>query len=204
MQRNCAVRVILLSAFLLLINNNASANSGIKNINNESDTDIAVKEETLTLWGTFKKNLSVTWNSPHDELYVPVFSWHNRFIYSDEKIKSYNELAWGLGYGKYHIDSQNNWHAVYAIAFMDSHNKVQPMAGYAWQKMWIPAEREAWRFGAGFTVGITGRHEYHYIPMPLPLPLLSIEYNRLSIQTSYIPGTRNNGNVLFALMRWQL
>ncbi|OVY74006.1 phospholipid:lipid A palmitoyltransferase, partial [Yersinia pestis subsp. microtus bv. Altaica] len=62
-------------------------------------------------------------------------------------------------------------------------------------------EREGWRFGAGFTASITARYEYHYIPLPLPLPLISIEYNRLSLQTTYIPGTYNNGNVLFTWIR---
>ncbi|PRH54720.1 hypothetical protein C6P90_15155, partial [Yersinia pestis] len=38
-------------------------------------------------------------------------------------------------------------------------------------------------------------------PLPLPLPLISIEYNRLSLQTTYIPGTYNNGNVLFTWIR---
>ncbi|OVY79712.1 phospholipid:lipid A palmitoyltransferase, partial [Yersinia pestis subsp. microtus] len=47
----------------------------------------------------------------------------------------------------------------------------------------------------------TARYEYHYIPLPLPLPLISIEYNRLSLQTTYIPGTYNNGNVLFTWIR---
>ncbi|WP_420804456.1 hypothetical protein [Yersinia pestis] len=37
--------------------------------------------------------------------------------------------------------------------------------------------------------------------LPLPLPLISIEYNRLSLQTTYIPGTYNNGNVLFTWIR---
>ncbi|VDY33948.1 Lipid A palmitoyltransferase PagP precursor [Morganella morganii] len=52
-------------------------------------------------------------------------------------------------------------------------------------------------------LGVTARDDYHYIPIPVPLPLASVEYNRLAIQATYIPGTYNNGNVLFMWARWQ-
>lgn len=89
------------------------------------------------------------------------------------------------------------------MAFMDSNDKVEPIIGYGFQKMWIPGDIDGFRMGAGFTLSITARHEYNYIPMPLPLPLVSIEYNRLAFQATYVPGTYNNGNVLFAWFRWK-
>lgn len=156
-----------------------------------------------SLWHRLLNNISLTWDSPNQELYIPLNTWHNRWTYDDDKIESYNERPWGIGYGKYRYDEDNNWHAVYAMAFMDSHNEVEPIIGYGYQKMWIPGEMDGWRFGIGFTASITARHEYHYIPIPLPLPLLSIEYNKFALQTTYIPGTYNNGNVLFTWMRWQ-
>ncbi|ATM95435.1 palmitoyl transferase [Yersinia frederiksenii] len=156
-----------------------------------------------SLWQRLLNNISLTWDSPNQELYIPLNTWHNRWTYDDDKIESYNERPWGIGYGKYRYDEDNNWHAVYAMAFMDSHNEVEPIIGYGYQKMWIPGEMDGWRFGIGFTASITARHEYHYIPIPLPLPLLSIEYNKFALQTTYIPGTYNNGNVLFTWMRWQ-
>ncbi|OMK89700.1 phospholipid:lipid A palmitoyltransferase, partial [Yersinia pestis subsp. microtus bv. Caucasica] len=113
------------------------------------------------LWQRLIRNVSLAWNSPHQELYIPVNTWHNRWTYDDEKIASYNERPWGVGYGKYRYDEDNNWHSVYAMAFMDSHNRVEPILGYGYQKMWIPGEREGWRFGAGFTASITARYEYH-------------------------------------------
>ncbi|WP_145561692.1 lipid IV(A) palmitoyltransferase PagP [Yersinia aldovae] len=155
------------------------------------------------LWQRLMRNISLAWDSPNQELYIPLNTWHNRWTYDDDKIASYNERPWGIGYGKYRYDEDNNWHAVYAMAFMDSHNEVEPIIGYGYQKMWIPGEMDGWRFGVGFTASITARHEYHYIPIPLPLPLLSIEYNKFALQTTYIPGTHNNGNVLFTWMRWQ-
>lgn len=174
-----------------------------------SSPTVSVVQETPhpetegNLWLRLIRDISLTWKSPSQELYIPLNTWHNRWTYDDEKIESYNERPWGIGYGKYRYDEDNNWHAVYAMAFMDSHNSVEPIIGYGYQKMWIPGEMDGWRFGIGFTASITARNEYHYIPIPLPLPLLSIEYNRFSLQTTYIPGTYNNGNVLFTWMRWQ-
>lgn len=155
------------------------------------------------LWQRLVRNISLVWDSPNQELYIPLNTWHNRWTYDDDKIESYNERPWGIGYGKYRYDEDNNWHAVYAMTFMDSHNKVEPIIGYGYQKMWIPGEIDGWRFGIGFTASITARHEYYYIPIPLPLPLFSIEYNKFSLQSTYIPGTYNNGNVLFTWMRWK-
>ena len=57
---------------------------------------------------------------------------------------------------------------------------------------------------AGFTVGVTARSDYSYIPFPAILPLVSVEYRRLALQATYIPGGHNNGNVLFGWLRWQL
>ncbi|RXA98097.1 MULTISPECIES: lipid IV(A) palmitoyltransferase PagP [Yersinia] len=167
----------------------------------ENKTALSARNDSL--WQRLVNNISLTWDSPNQELYIPLNTWHNRWTYDDDKIESYNERPWGLGYGKYRYDEDNNWHAVYAMAFMDSHNEIEPIIGYGYQKMWIPGEMDGWRFGIGFTASITARHEYHYIPIPLPLPLLSIEYNRFALQTTYIPGTYNNGNVLFTWMRWQ-
>ncbi|CNJ51282.1 lipid IV(A) palmitoyltransferase PagP [Yersinia intermedia] len=155
------------------------------------------------VWQRLTSNILLTWDSPNQELYIPLNTWHNRWTYDDDKIESYNERPWGIGYGRYRYDEDNNWHSVYAMAFMDSHNRIEPIIGYGYQKMWIPGEMDGWRFGVGFTASITARHEYYYIPIPLPLPLFSIEYNKFSLQTTYIPGTYNNGNVLFTWMRWQ-
>ncbi|SUC47438.1 Lipid A palmitoyltransferase PagP precursor [Providencia stuartii] len=69
--------------------------------------------------------------------------------------------------------------------------------------MWIPGELDGFKMGAGFTLSVTARDDYYYIPLPLPLPLVSMEYDRLALQATYIPGTYNNGNVLFAWLRWQ-
>ncbi|ERT10720.1 lipid IV(A) palmitoyltransferase PagP [Photorhabdus temperata] len=169
----------------------------------QSPTQASNDNSSDSLWGKFSNNVALTWDAPSNELYLPVITWHNRFTYDEEKIDKYNERPWGFGYGKYRYDEDNDWHSLYAMAFMDSHNRLEPIVGYGFQKMWIPGDLDGLRMGIGFTLSVTARHEYYYVPIPLPLPLFSIEYNRLSFQGTYIPGTYNNGNVLFAWLRWQ-
>ncbi|OAT54877.1 lipid IV(A) palmitoyltransferase PagP [Providencia heimbachae] len=161
------------------------------------------EEKSVGLWDKFTNNVSTTWDSDKYELYIPTFTWHNRFTYDKEKTDSYNEQPWGIGFGKYRFDEDNDWHSLYAMVFKDSHNKFEPIVGYGFQKMWVPGDLDGFRMGAGFTLSITARDDYNYIPIPVPLPLVSIEYDRLSLQATYIPGTYNNGNVLFAWLRWQ-
>ncbi|WP_411569359.1 lipid IV(A) palmitoyltransferase PagP [Serratia sp. UGAL515B_01] len=156
------------------------------------------------LWAHFKNNVAETWNnSPNKEFYLPVITWHNRWTYDQEKLDNYNERPWGAGYGISRFDKNGNWHAVYAMAFKDSFNKWEPIGGYAYEKIWRPIERKDFRFGLGFTTSITTRDNWNYIPIPAPLPLVSIGYNQLTFQATYIPGTYNNGNVFFAWLRWQ-
>jgi palmitoyl transferase len=131
-----------------------------------------------------------------------VNTWHNRNYYSAEKIDSYNEQPWGLGIGKYRFDDDGDWNALYVMAFADSHNKIEPIVGYGFQKMWRPTDN--FRLGAGYTVGITIRDEMNYVPIPVIAPLVSVEYKRLSLQSTYIPGGNGNGNILFTWLRWQI
>ncbi|MFL4555983.1 lipid IV(A) palmitoyltransferase PagP [Yersinia kristensenii] len=197
------VNILFLSSLWLGQANAVLAEDKTPTANTSFDQQSIASVDGDNLWQRLMRNISLAWDSPDQELYIPLNTWHNRWTYDDDKIESYNERPWGIGYGKYRYDENNNWHAVYAMAFMDSHNKVEPIIGYGYQKMWIPGEMDGWRFGVGFTASVTARHEYYYIPIPLPLPLLSIEYNKFALQTTYIPGTYNNGNVLFTWMRWQ-
>ena len=156
------------------------------------------------VWGRAKYNFSETWNSDSYDLYIPFYAWHNRLAYDSEHIKKYNEEAWGLGFGKYRYDEDGDWHGLYAIAFKDSNFYLETMFGYAYQKNWFVNCNRDFRVGLGFTVGLTQRHEYNYIPVPLPLPMAGIEYGRLALQAAYVPGIKNDGNVLFTWLRFRL
>ncbi len=95
------------------------------------------------------------------------------------------------------------WHGLYAMAFKDSWNKWEPIAGYGWESTWRPLADENFHLGLGFTAGVTARDNWNYIPLPVLLPLASVGYGPVTFQMTYIPGTYNNGNVYFAWMRFQ-
>ena len=166
--------------------------------------NIFTEEGRDYVWGRAKNKFSETWNSDSYDLYIPFYAWHNRLAYDNEHIKKYNEEAWGLGFGKYRYDEDGDWHGLYAIAFKDSNFYLETMFGYAYQKNWFVNCNRDFRVGLGFTVGLTQRHEYNYIPVPLPLPMAGIEYGRLALQAAYVPGIKNDGNVLFTWLRFRL
>lgn len=153
---------------------------------------------------TFKDNVAETWLRPeHYDLYIPAITWHARFAYDKEKTDRYNERPWGGGFGQSRWDEKGNWHGLYVMAFKDSWNKWEPIAGYGWESTWRPLADENFHVGLGFTAGVTARDNWNYIPVPLILPLASVGYGPATFQMTYIPGTYNNGNVYFAWMRFQ-
>ncbi len=152
---------------------------------------------------TFKQRLKQTAQAHNLILYFPVLTWHNRFTYDHEKTDSYNEKPWGFGLGNYFIDERGNQHGFYAMGFSDSHKNFEPFVGYAWQANWYLSREHNILFGLGYTLGITAREDYHYIPFPAILPIATVEFGKLGIQATYIPGTKNNGNVLFSWLTWK-
>ena len=159
--------------------------------------------ENSNILSDVQDSLSQTWQSNDYELYIPVNTWHNRSYYTDEKIASYNEQPWGLGAGKYRLDADDDWHSLYAMAFLDSHSKIEPIVGYGFQKIWRPTDTI--RLGLGYTVGITLREDSNYVlPLPVIAPLFSIGYKDLSVQSTYILGGEGHGNILFTWLRWRL
>lgn len=124
---------------------------------------------------TLKKNIAQTWNEPAQyDGYLPLITWHARFAYDKEKTDKYNERPWGAGFGQARWDEKGNWHGLYAMAFKDSFNDWEPIAGYGWEATWRPLSDEKFRLGLGYTVGVTMRENWNYIPVPLALPLASI------------------------------
>lgn len=155
-------------------------------------------------FSTLNDNIAQTWDEPqHYDLYVPAITWHARFAYDKEKTDRYNERPWGAGFGVSRWDEKGNWHGIYLMAFKDSWNKWEPIGGYGWEKTWRPLSDDNFRLGLGYTVGVTARDNYNYVPIPVLLPMASIGYGPATFQMTYIPGTYNNGNVYFAWMRFQ-
>ncbi len=105
--------------------------------------------------------------------------------------------AGGLGVSRY--NDEGNWSALFAMMFKDSHNEWQPAMGYGWEKGWYLDNAKDFRLGLGAAAGITARDDFaNYVPLPFIFPLFSAGYKRVTVQFTYIPGTYNNGNVLFA------
>ncbi len=130
------------------------------------------------------------------ELYVPLYTYHMRYAYTAEKISSYNENPWGLGLGRGRIDEKGNWHGLYAMFFHDSHNKPEYQLGYAFKTFWPIAENL--KAGLGYTAFLGARSDINnYIPFLGVLPVASLEYGKVSLDATYVPGGQGNGNVMF-------
>lgn len=198
MKKNKLAAVLSLITLVFLSNVQAKETTEDESINPFTE------QGRENIWNKAKYNISETWNSDTYDLYIPFYAWHNRLTYDDEHIDKYNEEAWGLGIGKYRYDKDGDWHGLYAIAFKDSNSYLETMFGYAYQKNWFVNCNRDFRVGLGFTVGVTQRHEYSYIPVPLPLPIAGIEYGRFAIQAAYVPGVKNDGNVLFTWFRYRI
>jgi palmitoyl transferase len=94
---------------------------------------------------------------------------------------------------------RGNDHALYALAFLDSHKNIQPNLGYYYQAIW----GEKIRFGAGATVLVASRPDiFGGIPFPAIMPLFSVGTKNASVMFVPLPKlsnseNANNGNVLF-------
>ncbi|MBO1113815.1 lipid IV(A) palmitoyltransferase PagP [Bordetella petrii] len=141
------------------------------------------------------------WTTGSNDLYVTGWAWHNRSMYSASKIREFNEGAWGGGYGRSIYDEDGDWQGLYAMSFLDSHARVQAMAGYGFLKMARVSSH--WRLGAGYTLFLMSRKDImNYVPFPGILPLVSVQYRKASVNATYIPGKEGTGNVLFVFGKW--
>lgn len=162
-----------------------------------------LRAEGVSSWlDQAKDELATTWHEGRSEVYLPLHTAHLRGAYSREKIDSYQETPWGLGYGRGRFDEKGNWHGLYAMGFQDSHYKPEWLAGYGWKTYWnLGAEV---RLGLGYTAGFTTRSDIgHYTPLPLVLPIGSLDYREVSLEAAYVPGGKGYGNVLFFWAKWR-
>lgn len=152
----------------------------------------------LNLWDKLKYNTSETLKNPTNyNVLVPFYEWHNRLAYDKKHLEKYNEEAWGIGAGMTRYDADDDFHSLYFMVFKDSNFYLQTMFGYAYQNRYYFDFDHKWFAGAGFTLGLTQRHEYNYVPIPLPLPMFSIGHRNVNINMAYVPGLKNDGNVAF-------
>lgn len=118
-------------------------------------------------------------------LLVPVYTIHPAWDYPNRREE--NGYTWGGGISSNYIDDRGNRRIVYAMAFSDSHNDIEPFLGYAWLSRWklgtSPLHLEA-----GYTLGLTFRADYDWLPIPAPLPLLGVGTDNLTFYGTYVPG----------------
>jgi palmitoyl transferase len=144
------------------------------------------------------------WKEGRDDIYVTGYAYHDPQTYTAEKRATLNNNAWGGGYGRTITSDRGNTHSLYAMAFLDSHENVQPNIGYAYQAVW----GNTIKVGAGATVLIASRPDiFHGAPFPAVLPLLSIGTEKANLMFVPIPKlsnsqNANNGNVLFIFGRF--
>lgn len=168
------------------------------------NADAALGQKITTLGNDIGNHVDLIWRKPQFKtLYVPAITWHNRYTYDKEDTDRYNEKPLGIGFGL-ERENETSWHALYAMAFEDSFSKIEPIAGYGYERRYSFTKENNWRVGVGYTAGVTARDNWHYAPIPVILPLTSISYKQISFQGTYIPGTYGNGNVFFAWFRFQI
>jgi len=147
--------------------------------------------------------LSQIWNEGATDIYLPLHTHHLRQAYSPALIASFNENPWGFGIGRSYKDASGSWHAAYAMAFKDSHYKMEPIVGYA--RMYPMARGGDVGMNLGYTAFITARNDIaHYAPIPGVLPMASVEVGRLSLMTTFMPGRHNSGNIFFIFGKYTL
>ncbi|NDJ27451.1 phospholipid:lipid A palmitoyltransferase [Campylobacter sp. MIT 19-121] len=158
-------------------------------------SSIFADEDFLT---TLKKEFIKAKDEGKPALIIPINTWHNRWFYDDEHLSRYNEKPLGLGFAQWISEEKINY-GLFGIVFNDSNYHIQTMFGYIKH---YHLNDDAVKFSLGYIVGLTQRKEYWYIPIPLPLPSASLSYKKLAVQFAYVPGVKNNGNVLFSWISW--
>lgn len=171
------------------------------NLNRIKNRAITVATATSLLMVTYSTPATAEWtdclengyeyikdiaNEGKHEFHLPVYAWHARFAYSNEKINRYNEILYGFGYGRGKTDCEGNWTGIFGMWFLDSHKNVEPLLGIA--RTFNILKYNAWEGNIGFAALLTARKDIkNYTPFPGILPVLSIAYQPVTIYASYIP-----------------
>jgi palmitoyl transferase len=134
--------------------------------------------------------------------YLTGYGWH---IDGYDDRSQLNAKSWGGGAGKHWTDARGNEDILFAMAFLDSHDHVQPIGGFARQWYTNPVAGGL-SLGGGYFVGITARNDIaHYVPIPIALPIASVRYRKASIMATFIPRVPglNDGDVAFFWGRYE-
>ena len=166
----------------------------------ESTTTIAASSD-CSWYGTAREHVGDTWRQGGLDVYLPFYTWHMPFAYTPALLRSYNDYPAGAGIGKGRYNARGNFEGMYAVEFADSHGKPQYQAGYSWLPTWRPFS-DQFRVGAGLTGFVMARSDIRrYTPFPGVVPLGSIGYWKWDVQAAYVPGGKDNGNVMLLWLK---
>ncbi len=192
-RRNRLFTMIGLAAFLAVFSRPACAGE-----------DIAASTGTPheSWYGTAWRHARDTVEQGRLELYVPVYTLHMPYAYTQAELRSYNDIPWGGGLGEGRYNASGTWEGFYALDFQDSHSRPEYLGGYGWVPTWHPLD-PSFRLGAGLIGFITARADLRrYTPFPGVLPLGSVGYRFLDLEASFIPGGKGDGNVMFFVAKF--
>jgi palmitoyl transferase len=138
------------------------------------------------------KRLSTIIRDGKPSLMISGFSWHNRWTYSAEDIKGYNEKAYGGGLALYRSINQYEEDFIGALGFMDSFGLPEVHVVYSWMK--TTSQKKPLGCGLGLGGGVYFKYHCYaspalsYLPAPFILPLVSLRVLNINLFATYIPG----------------
>lgn len=162
--------------------------------------------ESVSEWfQTTTTHLESVWDKGGNELYIPAYTYHMPYAYSQDKINQYTEYPMGIGFGKGLINESGNWEGIMewlsktlmgfisTWSVMDGYpcgaSAIAPTGSMALEQLSSSCHaRTSW------TTSLS--------PGCYPLPLSA---TKISVfQTAYVPGGQNVGNVLFTWAKYNL
>lgn len=143
-----------------------------------------------SFWSDTKEGTKRIFEEGNSVWIVPTYTNHPTWAW--KKRHEENGYPFGMGYARQVIDDRGNERLLFAVNFVDSNYRIEPMVGYSWLARW-PIGSTGLHVGAGYLAGITMRGDYMWMPLPLPLPVAKIGTDTVSFYGTYIPFT----NVFF-------
>jgi hypothetical protein len=144
------------------------------------------------------------WRDGATGLYFPLYTRHGRSSYTPEKLATFNEFTWGLGYHRTLRDEGGHYRSVFAMGLSDSHRDLQLQVGYSYEHVWYrigPLELRA-----GLSALLFRREDiYNGVPFPGLLPLFGAGTRNFDVKLTHIPRVSknlNNGDVTFIMVSY--
>jgi palmitoyl transferase len=153
------------------------------------------------------KGINEIMAQPHTDVVLSGYAYHVRSTYDKDRIHELTEWLWGGGVAKTLYDQDDDSHSLFVLASIDSRDRFQGMAGYAFQKRFrLVSDLKA---GIGYSAFLVSRADLvGYVPVPGVLPLASIGTRKVQAVVIYIPrfsqSHKGVGNVIWTLAKFEL